>query len=56
MSEIMSFEEFTNKVKDTLVSHLPPEFSGTTVDIQRRRKVNGESQFAQQKIQLRKSQ
>ena len=42
MSEIMSFEEFTDKVKDTLVSHLPPEFSGATVDIQRRRKVNGE--------------
>ena len=35
MSEIMSFEEFTDKVKDTLVSHLPPEFSGATVDIQR---------------------
>lgn len=42
MSEIMSLEQFAEKVKDNVVGHLPPEYSGATVTIDRRRKVNGE--------------
>lgn len=42
MSEIMSFEQFAERVKDSVVDHLPPEFSGATVSVEKRRKVNGE--------------
>ena len=42
MSEIMSLEQFAEKVKDSIVGHLPPEFSGASVSVDKRRKVNGE--------------
>ena len=39
---MMSFEEFTESVKNNLVPYLSPEYSGAKVEVTRKRKVNVE--------------